>query len=88
MGFNVVIDETVGRAMLLNKRRAFEMCCWCLSFSAERVAGFNVIRDLCLASSLNTKPQAFALPQQIPVQSSGSISTWGAENRHQSWAAE
>lgn len=45
-----------------------------------------MIRDLCLALSLNTKPQAFALPQQIPVQK---LSAPGrVENRYQAWAAE
>lgn len=50
-----------------------------LSFSADRVAEFNVIRDLCLDLSVNSEPQAFTLLQYIQVQSSETICTEGGK---------
>lgn len=78
MAFNVVIDETVGRAVLLNKRRALNAVL-VSRVSLQRAAGYNVIRDWWLALSLNTKPEAFAQPQQILVLRSETISTWEGE---------
>lgn len=63
------------------------MQCWC-SVSLQRAAGCNVIRDLWLALSLNTKPEAFAQPQQTLVQRSETISTGRVENRYKTGAAE
>lgn len=75
MAFTAVIDETVGRAVLLNKSGALNAVL-VSRISLQRAAGSNVIRDVQLALSLNTKPEVFAQPQQTLVQRSETISTW------------